>query len=94
MNINFKKNRTIIFFFSIAAKNARLEEERAADEQRRAALQSIVPDLLRNNVEIEDIINDDQTDNDGSTNYLDLLLDEEEVFIREYRQRLIDDGMW
>lgn len=76
------------------AKRARLDEESAAAEHRRAALDTIVPDLLRNNGEIEDNTDDSQTDNTGSTNYLDLLLDEEEAFIREYRQKLLDDGMW
>ncbi len=80
--------------FSLAAKKARLEEEIAAAEHRRTTLQTIVPDLLRNNGEIEDITADNPMDNDVSNDYLDLLLDEEETFICEYRQRLIDDGMW
>lgn len=78
----------------LAAKKARLEAAAAAEEHRRATLQTIVPDLLRNSVEIEDITNENQMDNDRSNDYLDLLLDEEETFICEYRQRLIDDGMW
>ena len=48
-----------------------------------------MPDLLHTNQHIED---NSQTNNSGSDDYLDLLLDEEETFIREYRQRLIDDG--
>ncbi len=80
--------------FSLAAKKARLEEEMAAAEHRRTTLQTIVPDLLRNNGEIEDITTDNPMNNDVSNDYLDLLLDEEETFICEYRQRLIDDGMW
>ncbi len=80
--------------FSLAAKKARLEEEIAAAEHRRTTLQTIVPDLLRNNGEIENITTDNPMDNDVSNDYLDLLLDEEETFICEYRQRLIDDGMW
>jgi len=80
--------------FSLAAKKARLEEEMAAAEHRRTTLQTIVPDLLRNNGEIENITTDNPMDNDVSNDYLDLLLDEEETFICEYRQRLIDDGMW
>ncbi len=80
--------------FSLAAKKARLEEEIAAAEHRRTTLQTIVPDLLRNNGEIEDITTDNPMNNDVSNDYLDLLLDEEETFICEYRQRLIDDGMW
>jgi hypothetical protein len=86
------QNRPLISF--LAAKKARLTEEIAAAEHRRTTLQTIVPDLLRNSGEIEDINNDSQTDNGASNDYLDLLLDEEETFICEYRQRLIDDGMW
>ncbi len=86
---------TIDFLFAfLAAKIARLDEEAAAAERRRATLETIVPDLLRSNEEIENINIDNPTDNGGPNDYLDLLLDEEETFICEYRQRLIDDGMW
>jgi len=78
----------------LAAKKARLDEQTAAEQHRRATLEAIVPDLLRSNGEIEDINSDSQTNNGRSDDYLDLLLDEEETFIREYRQRLIDDGFW
>jgi len=54
-----------------------------------ALLQTV--DLLRNN---EDMNTDDPTDTSASNDYLDLLLDEEETFIREYRQRLVEDGFW
>jgi hypothetical protein len=81
-------------FFVLVAKITELEEKAAADAQRRATLQTIVPDLLRNNGEIEDPTNENQMDVDGSNDYLDLLLDEEETFICQYRQRLIEDGMW
>jgi hypothetical protein len=53
-----------------------------------------VPDLLRSSGEMDNITDDSQTDTGGSNDYLDLLLDEEETFINEYRQRLIDDGFW
>jgi hypothetical protein len=82
----------LIFF--LAAKKARSDEEIAAAERRRITLQTIVPDLLRNNEPMEDMDTDNQMDSDGPNDYLDLLLDEEEAFIREYRQRLIDDGCW
>lgn len=72
----------------------KLDEERVAQEHRRTTLQTVLPDLLRNNEEMEGPTNDSQTETGGSNDYLDLLLDEEETFIREYRQRLIDDGMW
>lgn len=78
----------------LAAKRARLEEKIAVDEHRIATLQTIVPDLLRNNDEMDELDNTNPTDNEGSNSYLDLLLDEEEAFIREYRQKLVDDGMW
>ena len=77
-----------------AEKKARTDEEAAAEAHRRATLQTVVPDLLRNNAEIEDSTNENQMDVDGPNDYLDLLLDEEETFICQYRQRLIDDGMW
>ncbi len=82
------------FFIFLAAKKARSDEETAAEEHRLATLKTIVPDLLRTNSEIEDVNNDNPMDHGGPNDYLDLLLDEEETFIREYRQRLIDDGMW
>jgi len=80
--------------FVLAAKKARLDEQTASEQHRRATLETIVPDLLRSNGEMEDINSDSQTNNGRSDDYLDLLLDEEETFIREYRQRLIDDGFW
>lgn len=49
---------------------------------------------MRNNGEMDELDNTNPTGNEGSNDYLDLLLDEEETFIREYRQRLVDDGMW
>ncbi|CAF2852186.1 unnamed protein product [Rotaria sp. Silwood2] len=70
------------------AKKARLDEKAAANEHNLATLETIVPDLLRNNRQMEDINSDN-----GPDDYIDLLLDEEETFIREYRQRLIDDGV-
>lgn len=91
---NEYRSRLIDSYFSLAAKRARLEEQRAADEHRRTTLQTIVPDLLRNSEEMDESDENNPTDQEGSTNYLDLLLDEEETFIREYRQRLVDDGMW
>lgn len=71
-----------------ARKKARLDEQATANEQRRTALESIVPDLLRTNDDSEA----SSMDRDPSGDHLDLLLDEEEVFIRDYRQRLRDDG--
>lgn len=62
--------------------------------QRRAALDTVIPDLLRSNKETDDATAEEQGDAGGSNDYLDLLLDDEETFIREYRQRLIDDGCW
>ena len=73
-----------------ARKKARLDEQATANEQRRTALESIVPDLLRTN----DDSGASAMDRDPSGDHLDLLLDEEEVFIRDYRQRLRDDGFW
>ncbi|CAF0740000.1 unnamed protein product [Rotaria sordida] len=70
------------------AEKARLDGQAAADEHKRSTLETIVPDLLRTNRQIEDINNDS-----GPDDYLDLLLDEEETFIREYRQKLINDGV-
>lgn len=71
-----------------------MEEQQTADEQRRATLQTVVPDLLRSSEEMDESDDTNPTANETSHNYLDLLLDEEEIFIREYRQRLVDDGMW
>ncbi|CAF1012608.1 unnamed protein product [Rotaria sp. Silwood1] len=71
-----------------AAKRARLDEKAAADEHNRTTLETIVPDLLRGNRQLEDINGDS-----GPDDYLDLLLDEEETFIREYRHKLINDGV-
>ncbi|CAF0744048.1 unnamed protein product [Adineta steineri] len=76
------------------AKKIRLAEQSAADQQRRTTLETIVPDLLRSSMETDDTNTDSQTNNGGSDDYLDLLLDEEETFIRDYRQRLVDDGFW
>ncbi|CAF0772467.1 unnamed protein product [Rotaria sordida] len=70
------------------AEKARLDGQAAADEHKRSTLETIVPDLLRTNRQIEDINNDS-----GPDDYLDLLLDDEETFIREYRQKLINDGV-
>ncbi|UJR33117.1 hypothetical protein I4U23_020574 [Adineta vaga] len=88
----FKRARTIVE--QRAAKKARLDEESLAAQQRRETLQTVIPDLLRNNTDIEDITSDNQTNTGGPDDYLDLLLDEEETFIREYRKRLVDDGFW
>ena len=73
-----------------ASKRARLDEQATADEQRRTALESIIPDLLRANDDSEA----SSTERDLAADHLDLSLDEEETFIRDYRQRLIDDGFW
>ena len=78
----------------LAAKRARLDERSAAEQQRRAALDTVIPELLRTGMNAEDVNSDEQTAAGGSDDYLDLLLDEEETFICEYRQRLIDDGFW
>ncbi|CAF4241636.1 unnamed protein product, partial [Adineta steineri] len=75
-------------------KKIRLADQSAADQQRRTTLETIVPDLLRSSMETDDTNTDSQTNNGGSDDYLDLLLDEEETFIRDYRQRLVDDGFW
>ena len=92
-NIHFFKWIFVVFF--LVAKRARLNEQAAAEEhRRRAALETVLPDLLRSNRETEDMNGDNQNDTGGPEEYLDLLLDEEETFIREYRQRLIDDGFW
>jgi hypothetical protein len=80
--------------FFLVAKKARLDEDAAAAEHRRATLETVVPDLLRRSVEMESTTSDSQTDSGGPDDYLDLLLDEEEAFICEYRQRLIDEGCW
>ncbi|CAF0942437.1 unnamed protein product [Adineta ricciae] len=77
-----------------AAKNARLEEKNRADQERRAKLQTVLPDLLRNNMEVDNMESESETASGGPDEYLDLLLDEEEAFIHEYRQRLINDGFW
>ena len=69
----------------LAAKRARTDERRAAQQQRLAALEAIIPDLMNSTGEVGDNSDD---------NHLDLLLDEEEAFISSYRQRLIDDGFW
>lgn len=71
-------------------KRVRREEEK---EKQKAALESIVPDLLRTTTNALDENADDGAGAE-SNDYLDLLLDEEETFMREYRQRLIDDGFW
>ncbi|CAF3173991.1 unnamed protein product [Rotaria socialis] len=73
------------------AKKAKLDEEAAAAEHRRAALAAIVPDLLRNNQTTEDINNETGPD---PNDHLDLLLDDEEAFINDYRKRLMDDGFY
>lgn len=70
-------------------KKAKSDEEAADKQRRQAALDTIVPDLLRNNQTSED-----ENNEDGPESYLDLLLDEEEAFLREYRQRLIEDGFY
>ncbi|CAF1158578.1 unnamed protein product [Adineta ricciae] len=77
-----------------AVKNARLEEKHRADQERRAKLQTVLPDLLRNNMEVDNMESESETASGGPDEYLDLLLDEEEAFILEYRQRLINDGFW
>jgi hypothetical protein len=43
---------------------------------------------------MNDINTDNQMSNGGPDDYLDLLLDDEETFIRDYRQRLTNDGFW
>lgn len=60
------------------------------DQVRQEKLDTIIPELLRVNQSIES----GEADQDGSTNYLDALLEEEEAFISEYRQRLIDEGIY
>ena len=70
-----------------SAKRIRREED---DAKRRAALQSIVPELIHNNN--DDASEENPQDTSESHDYLDLLLNEEETFICEYRQRLVDDG--
>ena len=82
----------LIYF--LAAKNALLEEKNRADQERRVKLQTVLPDLLRNNMEVDNMESGTETGSGGPDEYLDLLLDEEEAFIREYRQRLINDGFW
>jgi len=51
----------------LEAKRVKLEEEQAAEEHRRATLETVVPDLLRNN---EDMNTDDPTDTSASNDYL------------------------
>ena len=70
-------------------KRLRREDD---DAKRRAALESIVPDLLGGNNDAGS--EENPQDPIESDNYLDLLLDEEEAFLCEYRQRLVDDGHW
>ena len=84
----------IALIYFLAAKNARLEEKNRADQERRVKLQTVLPDLLRNNMEVDNMESGTETGSGGPDEYLDLLLDEEEAFIREYRQRLINDGFW
>ena len=55
-------------------------------------METVLPDLLRSSRQVESMNADEQVDTGGPDEYLDLLLDEEETFICQYRQRLIDDG--
>ncbi|CAF2106239.1 unnamed protein product [Rotaria magnacalcarata] len=88
---NAEPDRLTTLFERANAKKAKLDEKAAAAEHRRAALAAIVPDLLRNNQTTEDINNEAGPDPDD---YLDLLLDDEEAFISDYRKRLMDDGFY
>lgn len=85
-------NSFVCFFCHLAAKKHRSDKNAADEERRRATLETVLPDLLRTNQSLEELITDSQIDTGGPDEYLDLLLDEEEAFIREYRQRLINDG--
>ena len=60
-------------------------------DEKREKLDTIIPELLRANRTMDE---EPQMDDDQPSDHLDVLLDEEESFIEQYRQRLIDDGYW